>query len=107
MFFLCLFGKGTKISKYLIEHDKVYEVVLRIGIETDTGDREGKIVQEKEVEINHLEKEYVEEVLKKFLGKQEQVPPIYSAIKVKRKKTIRICQGRKKYRNRAKTNRSI
>ena len=88
MFCLCLFGKGTKISKYLVEHDKVYEAAIRLGIETDTGDREGNVKQEKIVDLKHMEKEYVEEVLRKFLGKQKQVPPIYSAIKVKRKKAI-------------------
>lgn len=88
MFFLCLFGKGTKISKYLIEHDKVYEVVLKLGIQTDTGDREGNIIKEQDIDLKHLEKENVEKVLKSFLGKQSQVPPMYSAIKVKRKKVI-------------------
>ena len=62
--------------------------MIRLGIETDTGDREGNVKQEKIVDLKHMEKEYVEEVLRKFLGKQKQVPPIYSAIKVKRKKAI-------------------
>ena len=88
MFFLCLFGKGTKISKYLIDHDKVYEVVLKLGIQTDTGDREGSIIKEQDVDLKHIEKENVEKVLKSFLGKQSQVPPMYSAIKVKRKKIV-------------------
>ncbi|MCI8392989.1 MAG: hypothetical protein HFJ24_06470 [Clostridia bacterium] len=88
MFFLCLFGKGTKISKYLIDHDKVYQVVLKLGIQTDTGDREGSIIKEQDVDLKHLEEENVEKVLKSFLGKQSQVPPMYSAIKVKRKKIV-------------------
>jgi len=88
VFFLCLFGKGTKISKYLIDHDKVYQVVLKLGIQTDTGDREGSIIKEQDVDLKHLEEENVEKVLKSFLGKQSQVPPMYSAIKVKRKKIV-------------------
>ena len=88
MSFLCLFGKGTKISKYLIDHDKVYQVVLKLGIQTDTGDREGSIIKEQDVDLKHLEEENVEKVLKSFLGKQSQVPPMYSAIKVKRKKIV-------------------
>ena len=88
MFFLCLFGKGTKISKYLIDHDKVYQVVLKLGIQTDTGDREGSIIKEQDVDLKHLEEENVEKVLKSFLGKQSQVPPMYSEIKVKRKKIV-------------------
>ena len=66
MFFLCLFGKGTKISKYLIDHDKVYQVVLKLGIQTDTGDREGSIIKEQDVDLKHLEEENVEKVLKSF-----------------------------------------
>lgn len=107
MSFLCLFGKGTKISKYLIEHDKIYEAVIGLGIKTDTGDREGKIIQEKNVNIENLEEQKVKAVLEKFIGKQEQIPPIYSAIKVNRKKVIWICKRRKVYRNKTKTNRNI
>ena len=81
-----LIGKGTLCSKYLINHDKVYEVSLKLGISTDTMDAEGKIVEEKEVNSNILAKENVEKVLSSFIGKQEQTPPIYSAIKVAGKK---------------------
>ena len=83
-----LFGKGTKIAKYLNEHDKVYEAIIKIGIRTSTGDREGEKLEEKEVNNDNLEEEKVKKVLKSFIGKQTQKPPIYSAIKVKREKTI-------------------
>ncbi len=86
MSFLCLYGKGTKISKYLIEHDKIYEAVIRLGVKTDTGDREGEILEEKKIDLQNLEKEKVEKVLLSFLGIQMQMPPIYSAIKVNGKK---------------------
>ena len=81
-----LVGKGTKLSQYLINHDKEYEVVLKLGIKTDTADLEGKIIEEKEVTDNLLEKEKVLDVLYGFIGKQKQVPPMYSAIKVNGKK---------------------
>lgn len=81
-----LIGKGTLCSKYLINHDKVYEVSLKLGISTDTMDAEGKIIEEKKVNSNILAKENVEKVLSSFIGKQEQTPPIYSAIKVAGKK---------------------
>ncbi len=81
-----LVGKGTKLSQYLINHDKEYEVVLKLGIKTDTADLEGKIIEEKEVADNLLEKEKVLDVLNGFIGKQKQVPPMYSAIKVNGKK---------------------
>ena len=81
-----LIGKGTQIAKYIINHDKTYEAVLKLGEKTDTADIEGKILETKEVPKESLQNEKVKEVLKSFIGKQEQIPPIYSAIKVKGKK---------------------
>ena len=81
-----LIGKGTLCSKYLIEHDKEYEIVLKLGISTETMDGEGKVIENKEVEEELLDKKHVEEILESFVGKQKQTPPIYSAIKVKGKK---------------------
>ena len=81
-----LIGKGTLCSKYLINHDKIYDVNLKLGIKTDTGDSEGNIIEEKNVSKDIFEKENVKEILNSFLGNQEQVPPMYSAIKVNGKK---------------------
>lgn len=81
-----LIGKGTLVSKYLINHDKIYEVELKLGQRTATLDAEGEVIEEQDVSKDILEKDKIEEVLKTFLGKQEQIPPIYSAIKVKGKK---------------------
>ena len=81
-----LIGKGTQIAKYIINHDKTYEAVLKLGEKTDTADIEGKILETKEVPKESLQNEKVKEVLKSFIGKKEQIPPIYSAIKVKGKK---------------------
>mgnify|MGYP003306105023 CR=1 FL=1 len=79
-----LLNKGTKLSKYLIDHDKVYEVTLKLGIRTDTLDGEGNILEKQIVQWDKLED--VEKTLSSFVGKQEQVPPMYSAIKVNGKK---------------------
>lgn len=82
-----LLNSGTKLSKYLIEHDKEYEVTLKLGIRTDTLDGEGKVLEKKEVDKKMLENtKQIEKVLNSFTGKQTQVPPMYSAIKVKGKK---------------------
>ena len=81
-----LVGKGTQIAKYIINHDKIYEAVLQLGEKRDTADVEGKILETKEVHEENLHTENVEKVLKSLIGKQEQVPPIYSAIKVNGKK---------------------
>ena len=79
-----LLNDGTKLSKYLINHDKEYKVILKLGIKTDTADGEGKIVKEEYVDFEKLNQ--VEETINSFIGKQEQIPPIYSAIKVNGKK---------------------
>ena len=81
-----LIGKGTKLSQYLINHDKEYEVELKLGIKTDTADTEGVIIEKKEVPDNILKEEKVLDALKSFIGKQKQIPPMYSAIKVNGKK---------------------
>ena len=81
-----LVGKGTQISKYLINHDKVYEAVLKIGEKTDTADAEGKIIETQNVKLSTLKEENIKIVLKSLLGEQKQIPPMYSAIKVNGKK---------------------
>ena len=81
-----LVGQGTKLSYYLINHDKKYEVTLKLGIKTDTADAEGKTIVEQNVDKAMLDKAEIEKVLSSFVGKQKQVPPMYSAIKVNGKK---------------------
>lgn len=75
-----LIGQATKISKYLIEHNKTYIAELTLGKRTSTGDIEGEVIEESK--ISNLSKEDVILVLKSFLGKQKQKPPIYSSIKI-------------------------
>lgn len=81
-----LVGKGTLCSKYLINHDKVYQVELTLGVKTDSADKEGNMIEEREVPRELFEEEKIKQVLASFFGKQEQMPPMYSAIKVKGKK---------------------
>ena len=80
-----LVGKATKISKYLIEHDKTYIATIKLGEKTDTGDSEGQVIETKKVSEN-LEEKNINQVLNNFLGKQKQLPPMYSAIKINGKK---------------------
>ena len=81
-----LIGKGTLVSKYLINHNKKYIVRLHLGQKTETADIEGKIIEEKPVDIELLTEDYIKNVFSTFIGKQKQTPPIYSAIKVNGKK---------------------
>ena len=81
-----LIGKGTQCSQYLMEHDKIYEVKLKLGIKTDTADIEGNIIEEKNIIEENLKEEKLKNVLKSFIGEQKQIPPMYSAIKVNGRK---------------------
>ena len=81
-----LIGKGTELSKCLINHNKTYEAILQLGEKRDTGDSEGKVIEEKTVIESCLNRKNIENVFKNFIGEQEQIPPIYSAIKVNGKK---------------------
>ena len=79
-----LLGTGTKLSQYLINHDKEYIATITLGEKTETGDVEGKVIEQKA--IPKLNEEQIVQVLNSFIGKQQQIPPMYSAIKVNGKK---------------------
>lgn len=91
-----LLGKGTKFSKYLINHDKKYIATVKLGIKTSTADVEGDVIDERVVDKNVFSNERIECVLDTFLGKQQQTPPIYSAIKVDGKKLYEYARSDKK-----------
>lgn len=96
-----LIGKATGVSKYLINHDKTYIATLKLGIKTDTADGEGKVLEERVVP--NLEVEDIQKALNKLIGKQEQIPPIYSAIKVNGKKLYEYARQGKKVELQART----
>lgn len=74
-------GRATKLVSKFINHDKVYEVTLTLGIQTDTGDTTGKVI--KEMEVPSISPEQVNDVLKIFQGAIKQTPPMVSAKKFK------------------------
>ena len=81
-----LIGKGTVLSKYLINHDKTYVTTLKLGTKTDTGDITGNVIKEEKVDDRIMEEANVLKILDEIKGEQEQIPPMYSAIKVNGKK---------------------
>ena len=81
-----LIGNGTKISKYLIEHDKTYIAKLKLGIKTTTADGEGDILEKDDFKLNKKDEDFYKKTFNSFVGKSSQIPPIYSAIKVGGKK---------------------
>lgn len=79
---LCV-DKATKLVESLTCDDKIYEVEMKFGIKTDTADITGNIIEEKDFKINEKN---LETVIQSLIGKQKQLPPMYSAIKVNGKK---------------------
>lgn len=77
---LCL-GKATRISSYLLEGDKGYRGEIMLGIATDTFDGEGQITCQKPLKAPGIDPEQVRAVLRKNIGKMEQDPPSFSAIR--------------------------
>ena len=75
---ICI-GKGTKIVDYLMKDFKVYKAELKLGVITDTYDREGKELFVKDVNVSKKE---IKDVISSFQGNILQVPPMYSALKV-------------------------
>lgn len=73
-------GAATKLVEHFTEKDKIYEAKVKLGIKTDTADITGNIL--KEIPVEAIDKQLVNEVFKSFIGKQKQTPPIYSSIKV-------------------------
>ncbi len=74
-------GKATKVSQYLMSLDKCYEGVIKLGQETDSHDSEGEIKAEKPVP--ELNEEQVVDYMNEFVGDQYQIPPMFSAKKIK------------------------
>ena len=81
-------GRATKLSDILTSGDKCYHAVMQLGISTDTEDISGEVLDSRDISSGDydLSDEHIEEVIAGFRGKQKQVPPMYSAIKVKGKK---------------------
>ncbi len=72
-------GRATKVCDLLTDKDKTYEAVMRLGVVTDTQDMTGTILQEREVAVTEGA---IREVMASFVGESQQIPPMYSALKV-------------------------
>ncbi len=76
---LCL-GKATRIAEYLVNADKEYRAVLRLGVATDTQDATGTVIAEAGGALP--DRAAIEAVMGRFVGQHRQVPPMYSAVKI-------------------------
>ncbi|PSW08824.1 tRNA pseudouridine(55) synthase TruB [Photobacterium rosenbergii] len=79
------FGEATKFSQFLLDSDKRYRVIAKLGERTDTSDSDGEVVQTREVKVDRGQ---LERCIAKFRGTTDQIPSMYSALKY---------QGRKLY----------
>ena len=95
---VCL-GSGTKLCDMLTGETKEYIAGFRLGIATDTQDISGKILEEKEVCVSA---EQVKEMLSHFVGELQQVPPMYSALKVGGKKLYELAREGKEVERKAR-----
>ena len=86
---LC-FGEATKVSALMLDDDKRYEVVAQLGVMTDTGDAEGQIIDTKSVP--ELSLTDIHHCLDGFKGEIDQVPPMYSALKLNGKKLYELAR---------------
>ncbi len=93
-------GNATKLCGLLTEKEKTYEAVLLLGQETDTQDISGKILRTEEVKVSP---EAVREAVESFQGSYDQVPPMYSALKIKGKKLYELAREGKVVERKART----
>lgn len=79
---LCI-GRATRLSQYILDKDKEYIGELKLGVSTDTYDSEGQITKKRQVNVTE---DLIIDEIKSFQGEIMQIPPIYSALKVRGKK---------------------
>ncbi len=84
-----LIGPAVRLSEYVSASDKRYQAVVSLGTSTDTYDADGRVIGQNPVDINE---EQFEVALSKFVGEIEQVPPPYSAVKVKGRKAYEMAR---------------
>ncbi|MBQ6806888.1 MAG: tRNA pseudouridine(55) synthase TruB [Lachnospiraceae bacterium] len=96
---VCL-GSGTRLCDMLTDKTKEYVAELRLGVTTDTQDMSGTILTQQEVTVSN---EQVQEAIYSFLGTYEQIPPMYSALKVNGKKLYELAREGKEVERKART----
>lgn len=86
---VCL-GRATKVCELLTDHDKTYEALLLLGKTTDTQDISGEVLEERDP--GNLTEEEVRSCIESFIGEYDQIPPMYSALKVNGKKLYELAR---------------
>ncbi len=83
-------GKATKSIDYIMNESKIYRTVFKLGVSTDTYDREGKVVSTADSSLITLED--INKILPNFRGVIKQIPPMYSALKVQGKRLYEMAR---------------
>lgn len=96
---LC-FGEATKVSAMMLDDNKRYQAVVKLGVMTDTGDAEGEIIEQKPVP--ELTQQLIEDCLNGFVGEIDQVPPMYSALKHNGRKLYELAREGKTVERKAR-----
>lgn len=86
------FGSATKLCDMMTDKSKEYEALMRLGVTTDTQDLSGRVLTESVVRVNESE---VERAVMDFVGGYEQIPPMYSALKINGKKLYELARAGK------------
>jgi tRNA pseudouridine55 synthase len=86
-----LLDQGTKLSPFLMSHDKVYRAGLRLGIETDTHDLTGRVTKRRDTGM--VTRERIKEEAGQFIGTIKQAPPLYSAVHHKGKRAYELARS--------------
>lgn len=87
---IVLVGKYTKLQEKFMKQDKVYLATIKLGIKTDSGDLEGKLISQSD--YSHIKEFDIKNALNSFIGKISQIPPMYSALKVNGKKLYELAR---------------
>lgn len=97
------FGSGTKLCDMLTDWDKEYIATLRLGVATDTQDLSGQVLWKADEDaLAAVTEERVREAILHFLGGYDQIPPMYSALKVNGKKLYELARAGKEVERKAR-----
>jgi tRNA pseudouridine55 synthase len=86
---ILVIGKGTRRAGEFVKLDKIYEATVRLGASSSTGDPEGEVTKSG---ADAVSEKQVRETISQFIGKIEQVPPVFSAIKIRGERAYRLAR---------------
>ncbi|MBQ9790166.1 MAG: tRNA pseudouridine(55) synthase TruB [Clostridia bacterium] len=93
-------GKATKFFDYFLNKDKVYFAVAEFGVETDSLDSEGNVLKTQQTQISRAK---IQSVLSDFVGEINQIPPVFSAVKIDGKKAYELARAGKNVEIKSRT----